>query len=230
MANQLQQVDYLDEAVKLNRGFSTARRELSRAYLQSGDAGRALKEILIVLREEPDDYWGLKYYGDILNALGESGKATRMYSRAGLADERYWRLHLELGLTLEAKDAYTLAERSYDKLLVRDGRFYDAYRGLGTILLSRGEYAAALDILERARSLGSDFPEYHNLLGRAYIYNGRFEEAIEELGICVALAPKNGKYAYDLGFAYYRAGENRLADEWWRTASLLGYSLEREIE
>ncbi|MCK4593126.1 tetratricopeptide repeat protein, partial [bacterium] len=77
VANPAQQADYLYEAGKLNRGFTTARRELARAYLQSGDASRALNEILAVLREEPDDYWGLKYYGDTLDALGESGKSTR---------------------------------------------------------------------------------------------------------------------------------------------------------
>ena len=131
----------------------------------------------------------------ILEALGEAGKAARIYSRAGMADERLWRLHLELGLALEAKGSYTLAEHSYDKLLVKDDRFYDAYRGLAVILLSRGEYIEALDILERARDLGEDFPEYYNLLGRAYIYNGRFEEAIAELTTCVELAPKNGEYA-----------------------------------
>jgi tetratricopeptide (TPR) repeat protein len=230
VSDAAQQADYLDEAVKLNRGFTTARRELARAYLMSGEVARALKEILAFLREEPDDCWGLKYYADILEALGESGKAMRMYSRAGMADERLWRLHLELGLTLEARDAYTLAERSYDKLLVKDGRFYEAYRGLAVILLKRGEYAEALDILERARSLGEGFAEYHNLLGRAYLYNGRFDEAIDELRICVELAPRNGEYAYNLGFAYYRAGDNYSADEWWRRASLLGYDLEGELE
>lgn len=225
-----QQADYLKEALKLNRVFWTARRELARAYLQSGEVGRALNEILSVLREHPEDYWALKYYADILEALGERTKALRMYRRAGMADERQWRLHLELGLTLEAKGAYSLAERSYDKLLVKDSRFYDAYRGLGVILLSRGEYAEALRLLERARSLGSGLSEYHNLLGRAYLYNGRFAEATQELELAVRLAPRNGKYAYDLGSAFYRAGDARKADEWWRTASLLGYSQETGME
>ncbi|HUT99116.1 MAG TPA: tetratricopeptide repeat protein [bacterium] len=230
VANPAQQADYLIEAIKLNRGFLAARRELARAYLQSGDTPRALKEILTVLREEPDDYWALKYYGDILDALGEGGKAIRIYRRAGMADEREWRLHLELAWTLEEKGSYTLAEKSYDKLLVKDSRFYDAYRGLAVILLSRGEYTEALDLLERARSLGEGIAEYHNLLGRTYIYNGRFEDAIRELQTSADLAPRNGKYAYDLGFAYYRAGDTRMADEWWRTASLLGYSHETELE
>jgi len=230
VGNPAQQADYLIEAIKLNRGFLTARRELARAYLQSGDTPRALNEIITVLREEPDDYWALKYYGDILDALGESGKAMRIYRRAGMADEREWRLHLELAWTLEEKGSYTLAEKSYDKLLVKDSRFYDAYRGLAVILLSRGEYAEALDLLERARSLGEGIAEYHNLIGRAYIYNGRFGEAVRELQTSVDLAPRNGKYAYDLGFAYYRAGDTRMADEWWRTASLLGYSHETEME
>jgi Flp pilus assembly protein TadD len=230
VANAAEQADYLIEAVKLNRGFLTARRELARAYLQSGDTPHALKEIITVLRESPDDCWALKYYGDILDALGEGGKAMRIYRRAGMADERQWRLHLELAQTLEGKGSYTLAESSYDKLLVKDSRFYEAYRGLAVILLSRGEYAEALDLLERARSLGENLAEYHNLLGRAYIYNGRFGDAVRELQTAVDLAPRNGKYAYDLGFAYYRAGDTRKADEWWRTASLLGYSHETELE
>jgi Flp pilus assembly protein TadD len=230
VANPAQQADYLIEALKLNRGFLTARRELARAYLQSGDTPHALNEILNVLREAPDDCWALKYYGDVLDDLGESGKAMRIYRRAGMADEREWRLHLELAWTLEQKGSYTLAEKSYDKLLVKDSRFYDAYRGLAVILLSRGDYTEALDLLERARSLGEGFPEYHNLLGRTYIYNGRFEDAVRELQVAVDLAPRNGEYAYDLGFAYYRAGDTRMADEWWRTASLLGYSHETEME
>jgi|GEM_PF-2758408 len=226
VGSSAQELGYLTEAVNRNEAFWIARRELARVYLEEDDVRHALSELLTVYREQPEEPWTLKYYGDILSALNEKEKSNRMYRRAGLVDEREWRLHLELGALLEEMGAITLAERSYDKLLLKDSRFYEAYRGLGAILLSRGEYHEALDILKRGRSLANDEAEYIFLLGQAYSYNGEQEEAIETFHRAVMLAPTNGEYAYELGYAYYRNRENVKADEWWREASLLGYSPE----
>ncbi len=218
-----QELAHLDQACELGPDFLVAHRERARAHLDSGYTGQALEDILEVFRRQPDDPWTLLYYAQILDQLDDDEKAMTLYRRAALADARYWRIHLQLGRHFAEVDFIDFAERSYETLLSLDDGFYEAWRGLGKIDLSRGEYERALDRLERAAGMAPWDPEFHSLIGQAYVSNGRLDEGIAELTTAVEQDPVNGLYAYQLGYAYYRKGDDVAADEWWRKASLLGY-------
>ncbi|MBD3398829.1 MAG: tetratricopeptide repeat protein [Candidatus Coatesbacteria bacterium] len=218
-----QEAAHLRRALEIAPDFWVARRELARVLLELGSSAEALEAVLEVFRQQPDDPWTLKYYADVLERLEDEEKSMRMYRRASLADERHWRIHLELGRHFERVGYSDFAERCYEKLLDLDDDFYVAYRGLGKILLARGEYDRALELLQRGEPLAPRDPEFHSLLGQAYVSNGLFDDGIAELQRAVEQNPAEGRYAYQLGFAYYRSGDTVAADEWWRTAELLGY-------
>jgi len=71
----------------------------------------------------------------------------------------------------------------------------------------RGDLARALQYLRESQQLNSNDPETARLLGVAYGIQGQTQEALRWFQKAVDMAPNNASYLFDLGTAYYLAGD-----------------------
>ncbi len=71
----------------------------------------------------------------------------------------------------------------------------------------KGDLANALRFLNESWQISGDDPETARLLGVVHGVQGKNQEAVQWFSKAVELAPDNASYMYDLGTAYYNAGD-----------------------
>lgn len=91
------------------------------------------------------------------------------------------------------------------------------YYNLGTAYLDLGEPERAAEYFLRAIDLDRDFAEADFNLARAYLDGERISDAISVLTSLLVEDPGNTVVLRTLGYAHYRAGDDRRAREYYET-------------
>ncbi len=92
------------------------------------------------------------------------------------------------------------------------------YYNLGTAYLDLGEPERAAEYFLRAIDLDREFVEADFNLARAYLEGDRISDAISVLSSLLAEDPRNTTLLRTLGYAYYRAGDDERAREYYESA------------
>ncbi len=92
------------------------------------------------------------------------------------------------------------------------------YYNLGTAYLELGEPERAAEYFLRAIDLDREFVEADFNLARAYVEGDRISSAISVLSSLLAEDPQNTTLLRMLGYAYYRAGDDERAREYYESA------------
>ena len=92
------------------------------------------------------------------------------------------------------------------------------YYNLGTAYLDLGEAERAAEYFLRAIDLDREFVEADFNLARAYLEGDRITDAISVLSSLLVEDPRNTMLLRTLGYAYYRAGDDERAREYYESA------------
>ena len=109
------------------------------------------------------------------------------------------KVHLYLGLSLEASQQTDKALAEFSKAIELDDSLADAHYKKGRLLRIQKQVAPALVELEKAVSLQGDNPDYLTELGVGYYEGQQVDKALETLAKAASLPG----YENALGWAYY---------------------------
>jgi tetratricopeptide (TPR) repeat protein len=212
----------------------------ARAFVSSGDFGRAAESIRQGLLREPDNIDVLLLSGEIYQRL-----AAQLLDRMVGIDADSYRVHQLTGEIYEQKGAYEQAIQSYRRALSQNADAPGVYYALGNVYWKMRQFDQAeqwlreelkrnphhelaryrlgslqtergnsLDAIENLREAVRAHPEWTGArldLGRALLQSGRYEEAVKELKKVASQDPENDRVHFVLSNAYRKMARNDLA-------------------
>ncbi|MGH9430650.1 MAG: tetratricopeptide repeat protein [Terriglobia bacterium] len=138
----------LEQYLAQNPGDYQARSRLARIEMQQGDNRKALDNLLLVLKSNPD-FPGLNVrLGDVYALLKKFPESEKYYRQALATMSAQPDLHRALGQTLLEEQKFPEAEAEFRAALKRDPHNVDAAKGLAASVYFEKRYADAIPILE----------------------------------------------------------------------------------
>jgi arylsulfatase A-like enzyme/Flp pilus assembly protein TadD len=208
-------IEELKRVLTEREDFDGAYATLGVIYARQGRIADALAVLRRGVEVLPGNYMVASPYIHMLVKVGRFAEAIRVIT----ADGRYpfenvadsWNM---LGEAYLNTGELENARRALEAALALDERDYLVHRNLGDVEFasftrSRDQeaYARALACYERALELNPRDPSSHNALGFSYLQGGRPGEAIPYLKKALELYPGYDSALYNLGSAYFGAGD-----------------------
>ncbi|MCP5117032.1 MAG: tetratricopeptide repeat protein [bacterium] len=183
---------------------------LGMAYAAAGNSEAAEAPFRKACELAPDDADAFYYLGRNDFVLSKFNSSVLDFERALEIDQRNWRVHRGLGLSLEAAGKIEGAEKHLRRAVKLSGSAarpdIDPRVDLGAFLFRRGRLRDALDPLEQALRDHPADARTRFEMGRSLFQLSRNDEAILHLAAAVELEPRNWPAHLLLGKAYFRAG------------------------
>jgi len=114
---------------------------------------------------------------------------------------------VEFGL-VTPEEGFSKANEAVQKALKIDDSLSEAHAAQGFLKMHEWDWASAERELRTAISLNPNAFTPHNLYGNLLTFMGRFDEAIAEKEIAYKFDPLHLRTNFDLGRAYFYAGQN----------------------
>ncbi len=167
---------------------------LGRLDYDAQNYNAAIAKFQQVIRLDPQMARAYDNLGLCYDYLGQYDEAIKHFNTAvGLnrkqARPSAWP-HLNLAITLTAKEDLTGAENQLREALRYDGRLPQAHYHLGLVLEKRGKYAEAIESLRQAAAIDPSYPEPHYTMGMIYQRLGEKDLAKEEMELFQKLKKK----------------------------------------
>lgn len=181
----------LQNAVIKDAGLWKARYGLGLAFLQQGDAKRAVEELRRVLQQAPQDSMAHNALGLGLETLGNYDLSEHEFRAALELDPQFDMACFNLAHVLGAQRKYP-AVIFYLKKAVALAPQQPAYRlALGTAYLASGDFDAAIRCLNELLTMSPDTPGAYFQLGNAYLKQGTPRMAVQSYRQALRVDPQN---------------------------------------
>ncbi len=161
--------------------------------------------------------------GTLLEYKNKKRKAMSIYRTVVSVDSSFFPAWANLCLSYSQIGALDSIIVIGEKLLNYAPGTRDMYILFANAYLGKKLYGDALQISETALAKFGNDPELYRIRGLAQIWQENLSGAIISFERAYQLNPNSGENCYNLGFAYYYAGEYRLAAEYANRATDLGY-------
>jgi tetratricopeptide (TPR) repeat protein len=195
------------------------------AERQFSRAEQMLRRVIELDRSEVEAYALL---GQVFLAQKRLSEATREFIAIVERDPRSSAAHTMLGLLFHAQRDVRAAMTHYEKAVEYDPSAVSAANNLAWLLAENKEQLdRALELAKRARDLLPQNAEVVDTLGWVYVQRGMLALAITTLEEAVRLAPAQPLYAYHLGVAYAKNGDDAKARKFLEGALKLRPDFER---
>jgi tetratricopeptide (TPR) repeat protein len=132
-------------------------------YLQSGDTGRALRELEAFLEAHADDEIALSIYGSALMRAGHTGRALDTFKRAVSCHPDSSGSHADLGFIAMKTGDVSQAVTSFENAVRINPDLYPAWAFLGKLHFEAENYPAALAAVDKAEALDPLDGDYRKL-------------------------------------------------------------------
>jgi tetratricopeptide (TPR) repeat protein len=132
-------------------------------HLQSGDTGRALRELEVFLEAHADDEIALSIYGSALMRAGETERALGAFRRAVSCHPDSSGAHADLAFIAMKTGDNRQAIASFENAARLNPRLYPAWAFLGKLYFETGNYPAALNAVDKAEKLDPLDGDYRKL-------------------------------------------------------------------
>jgi tetratricopeptide (TPR) repeat protein/uncharacterized RDD family membrane protein YckC len=162
-------IEYLNNAIKLEPGFTGAYIERGDAYIGLGQYQRAIEDYNEAIRLKPDDSYAYFFRGFACEGLGQHHQAIENYSEAirlGLNDAISYS---NRGRSHNAMKQYEQAIADLNKAIQLDPNFPGSYRHRGNTYRNLGQYRQAIKDFNEAIRLKADYVEAYNDRGQVYL-------------------------------------------------------------
>ena len=229
LARLYEQHDEIPEAIQiLTEGLArrrVARRsrydmyvELSRLYLEKGDAGNAYRTASLARKLFPARAPAYNRRGQSHEARGSSRKAVREYKRAESVDPNDPESYFRRALLHEKRGRMDQAEALFREAVARAPGNAHALIHLAEFLLRQGRTKEALEVLERAVALAPRDALVRLAYARALEKDGQDDRAISEYKRANELDPRVSEAAEAAGDIYFSRRDFRKATDQYEKA------------
>jgi len=206
---------YVDEFMQKNPSLAYPALYKSQFYSSNKDWDKA-----ITLLKKSSDKWPSeqKFYialADVYSATNKKKQVIESYERAVHNIPSSIQLKMLLASAYEMEKDYGKAANIYETIISKNSKIDVAVNNLVSILL---DHFPGKENTERAVNLSKHFenskqPYFRDTYGWALLQNGELEKALGILKDVVVKAPNSAVFAYHLGVAYHKMGDNTLASK-----------------
>jgi tetratricopeptide (TPR) repeat protein len=158
-------------------------------FLQRGNPAKAVQQIGLALKKEPNNIDALNNRGNALNDLKRFDEALASFDRAlGLRPD-HAETHSNRGNALKELERFEEALGSYDRALALRPDYAEALSNRGNVLNALRRFDEALASCERALVLRPHFAQAHSNRGNALKQLKRRDEALASYDRALAAQP-----------------------------------------
>ena len=194
-------------------------------YARLGKMDEAVKELTILLKDDPQNVQGRYLLALIYTTRKDYNKASEEYEKIltslSDADPQNAEIYGYLGQLYYSQKQYQKAIAQFEKVLTLNPTDNaDLVYLVGSLYLEVKNKAKALEFFDRALKIQPDNDEVLNSLG--YLYSedaNRLDEALGLVERAVKISPSNGAYWDSLGWIYFKKGNNTKALEYLNKAN-----------
>lgn len=185
------------------------------AYLQAGDADRAIQHYNRVIPRESESSYYFNNRGYAYALKGQFQQAVADYSRALEVDKQMALALANRANAYRSIGEYALALRDCDTLVALEPEDAGAYYRRAVTYYRQHDYDRALVDIERAIELAPQKPEYYRTRGTIYTARSTtptdLELAIAEYTHMLTLQPDNADAYNDRAYARFLLGDHEAA-------------------
>ncbi len=201
------------------KGYAVTRRsaghQLGQLAMDLGDFEGAVRDLRLVLRDEPGAAEVINTLGLALAKQGNDREAEQRFLEAANLDADAAEPRTNLGNLARAARRLDEAEGWYEKAIEADPYFMGAYNNLALVYQDRGEMKKAIDLYDRALAKSPNHPIVLNNLGSLYYATGDLARARTMWNRSAAADPRypsplNNLAGLDLGDAKLDSAEAQL--------------------
>lgn len=170
---------------------SPSRLREAAAFLQSGDAARALAIAEAEAKANPNDAEALHLLALALSASGDLDRATQAFEAAAALHPRKDVILVNLGNALKRAGRTAAAVSAYERAVAAAPASAEAWAALGAARAQLGERPAAADAFASALKISPSNVAALNGLGNVAAARGRHAEAADYFTKAIAAAPQS---------------------------------------
>ena len=186
-------IEYFNNAIKLEPGFTKAYIGRSNAYSDLGQYQQALEDLNKTISLKPDDANAYHGRGFTYSNIGQYQQAIEDYTKAISLEPDLANAYNNRGFAYDNLSQHQQAIEDYTKAIILNPSYVDAYINRGNVYVKLSQYQQAIEDYTKAISLKpGDTVAYHNR-GVAYFEQGNKESGCLdakkacELGDCSLL-------------------------------------------
>ena len=203
---------------------------LGEAASRRQDWTTASKEFAKCLELNPNFDQAMSGLGRSLINEGKLTEAKEWVEKALKYNPQNYRAWYELAF-VESKSDKNAARSAYEKTISIQPNFALARRDFGMFEYNEKNYVEAAKQLSAAAELGIDQePQLYNFLGISYSLTGRLAQAVVNYKKALQIDPKLAEAHLNLGFAYEKLNEKKLAQREYEQTCQLSADLCRAIQ
>ena len=176
------------------------------AYLERGDAARALERLRHAVKVAPDFADAHNWLGVALLDGADFPQGIASLRKAIALDPKHTRAYANLGLALAKSGELDEAVEVFRKALALDPESIAAHFNLGMALREKGDLEAALQHLRRVVEADRDNAATHYELGQTLRQSGELGGAIAAFERALEIDPELREGYYSLGAALKQQG------------------------
>jgi len=181
----------LNRAVSLYPTWARPFQERARLYVGAGFNSDALEDFIIALRLEPDNYWVLVDYGQLLMEMNRKNEALESFNKAIKVAPDVFMAYVYSAAIKDEFGDYEGAERDYITLARLKPDYYFAHEALGVIRMRNKQWALARDdFLNAYRQAPREF-NYAILAAINWMRAGRQTDPKQFLAQVLRTAPRD---------------------------------------
>jgi tetratricopeptide (TPR) repeat protein len=192
-------------------------RHVAESQLKRYEYARAIPELQKAANGDRGDFEVHVMLGDALQAENRPAEALAEYRQAIVIAPRIADTYVRLGSCLVKLNRVNDAITQFRFAIGLDSRNVKAVANLGSLEMVVGRQEEGIGLLKRAVELAPMDLGAHNTLGTAYVQLTRFGDAAAEFRAEVAINPEFAPGYFNLGSALVQMGDNRLAEDAFRS-------------
>ena len=200
--------DRLDFEQYINEGF---------LFIDDEQLGRGIRSLERAAEMAPTNAALLYFVGEHFFKTGKTSRARNYLARAYEISPGDRRISLLLGLTCADEGEVDRAKRLLNSATALGGSSFAAHYGLGRLFVAEEKWWKALQEFKLALASKAS-PEAHYALGCLYYQLRRDSLAARHLRKAVEMDDGYGEALYVLGLISERAGQKKLAQEYFQKA------------
>ena len=152
---------------------------------------KALKNCIIVLKEEPKNIHALNFSGLSLQGLNEIKESVKYFKKALLEDQNYIPVLNNLAMSYKSLEEIDSARKNYKKIISLNENYIPALNNLALLEYNYSNHNDAFEIFNKLINLNKKDERSLFYLGKIKSEQGNFKEAYSYFKRILALNPKN---------------------------------------
>jgi tetratricopeptide (TPR) repeat protein len=218
LGNYSQAQNKLQQAIRINPRSDAAHFELSRVYLQNGNADLARMSAELAVKFNPENIWYKRTLVGIYDQTGEWARQIALLQEMSKHDPADTEILYDLGEAYIHAGKYEEALKIYDKIEKKTGLSEELAIQKKNLYLQLRKPDKAIDEISK---LIQNYPEelgYRGVLAEIYLYNKQPEKALGQYQEILRLDPQNPNVYFSLADFYRKQGDNQKSFEALRQA------------